>query len=70
MEVEMRSRQEVLASGQQQRMMRETTPPNFFNSSIEWRRVFPKPGEHSCLSSWPPVRAWWQRTSVGESNCG
>jgi len=40
MEVEMRVRKESLDKVQQQRMLRKTTPPNFLDSSIEWRRVF------------------------------
>jgi aquaporin Z len=40
MEVEMRLRQEMLDSEQQQRMLRGAAPPDFLDSSIEWRRVF------------------------------
>ena len=29
-----------LDEGQQHRMLRETTPPNFLDSSVEWRRIF------------------------------
>ncbi|MFZ3321188.1 MAG: aquaporin [Usitatibacter sp.] len=36
----MRERKEPLDKGQQHRMMRETTPPDFADSSAEWRRVF------------------------------
>ena len=36
----MKLRKESLGKGQQQRMLRETTPPNFLDSSIEWRRIF------------------------------
>ena len=36
----MRLRQELLDSEQQQRMLRGTTPPDFLDLSIEWRRVF------------------------------
>ena len=25
---------------EQQRMLRETTPPDFLDSSVEWRRIF------------------------------
>src|SRR5487761_1521759 len=40
MEVDMRQRKESLDKGQQQRMLRQGTPPNFLDSSIEWRRIF------------------------------
>ncbi len=36
----MRLRREPLGKGQKQRMLRETTPPNFLDSSLEWRRIF------------------------------
>ena len=36
----MRVRKETLDAGQWHRMPRETTPPDFVDSSIEWRRVF------------------------------
>jgi aquaporin Z len=40
MEVDMRSRREKLKQGQQQRMLSGSTPPNFLDSSGEWRRIF------------------------------
>lgn len=36
----MRSRAKLMDEGQQQRMLSETTPPNFLDSSLEWRRIF------------------------------
>lgn len=36
----MRSRRRHLDQGQQHRMLRETTPPDFLDSSLEWRRIF------------------------------
>ncbi len=36
----MESRKESLGEGQQHRMLRETTAPNFLDSSLEWRRLF------------------------------
>lgn len=36
----MRVRKESLDTGQQHRMLRESTAPDFLDSSIEWRRVF------------------------------
>lgn len=36
----MRLRREPLGKGQRQRMLLETTPPNFLDSSVEWRRIF------------------------------
>jgi aquaporin Z len=36
----MRSPRKPLDKGQQHRMLRETTPPNFLDSSVEWRRIF------------------------------
>lgn len=35
----MRSRGKSFDQGQQHRMLRETAPPNFLNSSLEWRRI-------------------------------
>jgi aquaporin Z len=40
MEVDMRLHREPPDDGQQQRMLRETTPPDFLDSSVEWRRIF------------------------------
>jgi aquaporin Z len=40
MEVDMRSRGKSFDQGQQHRMLRETAPPNFLDSSLEWRRIF------------------------------
>lgn len=36
----MRIPKKSVDSGQQQRMLRETTPPDFLDSSVEWRRIF------------------------------
>jgi aquaporin Z len=36
----MRSPGKPLDKGQQNRMLRETTPPDFLDSSLEWRRIF------------------------------
>ncbi len=36
----MRIRREQLDDGKRQRMLRETTPPDFLDSSAEWRRIF------------------------------
>ncbi len=36
----MRQGKESLGKEQQQRMLHQTTPPNFLDSSIEWRRIF------------------------------
>jgi aquaporin Z len=36
----MKSPRKPLDKGQQHRMLRETTPPNFLDSSVEWRRIF------------------------------
>jgi len=36
----MRSRGKSFDQGQQRRMLRETAPPNFLDSSLEWRRIF------------------------------
>jgi len=40
MEIAMRLRREQLDDGARQRMLRETTPPDFLDSSVEWRRIF------------------------------
>jgi hypothetical protein len=36
----MRIRIERMDNVEQQRMLRETTPPDFLDSSLEWRRIF------------------------------
>lgn len=36
----MRIRTEQLDDGERQRMLSETTPPDFLDSSAEWRRIF------------------------------
>ena len=36
----MRLRREPRDDGEQQRMLRETMPPDFLDSSVEWRRIF------------------------------
>src|SRR5487761_1117821 len=40
MEIAMRIRRGQLDDGKRQRMLRETTPPDFLDSSAEWRRIF------------------------------
>jgi len=58
----MRSRRRPLDRGQQHRMLRETTPPNFLDASLEWRRIFLK--SEGRFWSWRPAPTWWRRRAV------